>query len=117
MSYTERIFSAARKPFGKGVYKAWPRIVAEAEHALWVVWNPKYGPLNAAQREYALGLIVYALGKAEGHPNPYGAYYYHLRKCLNHETVDAGFKQRGDDGEMQGEVADLLDSLYEGVAA
>jgi hypothetical protein len=113
----ERIFSAARKSFGNNVYKAWPRIIAEAEHALWVVWNPKYGPLNSAQREYALELILYAVGKAQGHPNPYGAYYYHLRKLFNHESVDAGFRSREDSGEVQGEVGEMLSSLYEGAAA
>lgn len=110
MTMTERIFSAARQPFGNGVFKAWPQIIAEVEQALWVVWNPKYGPLNAAQREYAVELILYALKKADGHPNPYAGFKYHLRKLFNHESVDAGFRQR-EEREFHGEVADLLDAL------
>lgn len=108
---TERIFRAAKAAFGKNVFAAWPQIIGEAEHALWVVWNPRYGPLNAEQREYATSLVCFALNKAVGHPNPYGAYYTWLRSAYNHETVDAGFKSRRtvetavEYGPLLGEVA------------
>lgn len=108
---TEQMWAAALETFGKPkVYAAWPQIAKEAEHALWVVWNPRYGPLTSDQREYASGLICAAIRKGIGHPNPYGAFYRWLRSFYNDERVDAGFKARREKvetnfGGLLGEVA------------
>lgn len=97
MSYTERVFEAARATFGKKVYAAWPQVVGEFEYALWRIWNRDFGPLNAAQLDYACRLAIRALEKGVGHPNPYGAYYTWLRSTYNHEEVRAQFKRLADE--------------------
>lgn len=95
-SYTETVFESARGVFGKDVYKAWPQIAFEYEHALWRVWNQNYGPLNDEQLWYSVDLICHALSRAKGSPNPYAVFKAQMRRLYNHETVDRGFKARAE---------------------
>jgi len=110
VSYTERVFQAARATFGKKVFAAWPQIVGEFEYALWRIWNPEFGPLNAEQLDYVTRLTIRALEKGVDHPNPYGAYYRWMRSTYSNEDVREQFKRYGDQGDTDysgilGEVA------------
>lgn len=95
MSLTERIFEAARKTFGKKVYAAWPQVIAEAEYALWHVWNDQFGPLTHSQLDYGVRVICRCLERGVDHPNPYGAYYRYLRSSYTHEDVRAEMQRLG----------------------
>lgn len=113
-SYTERLFEKAREVFGREVYKAWPQIAFEYEHALWRVWNPTYGPLTPQQLDYAVEIICHALDRIKGCDNLYAAYKAELRRLWNHDRVDAGFKARAEKGEPLREV---VGSGFAGVPA
>ncbi len=92
----ELIFAQAKVCFGPKVYAFWPGVIREAEYALWVVWNERFGPLTSHQREYAVRLIVRALIKAQAAPNPIAAYYTYLRAFYTHEDVCRKMKEYGD---------------------
>ena len=77
--------------------RTWAQVVERVEHVVWDVWNDKYGPLEPAQREYAIELIRSAFKHAAGAPTPSDHYaWFHARLMMlaNHETVDAGFRKR-----------------------
>lgn len=108
----EQIFEKARSVWGRDVFKAWPQIAARWEHAIFDNWNLKYGPLNREQLAYACSLIEHALENARKGPTPNEryAYFHHcLSGLLNHERVDAGFKQRASDDDSG--LDDIFDPL------
>lgn len=125
----DRIFREAASTFSKRnghasgltpFSRTWQTVIERADHAIWV-WNDKYGPLNAAQREYAGDLICDALRKGGAAPTPgdhYAYFHQRLTTLLNHESVHAGFRRREEDvEEMPEEVGGVLDDLYAGIAA
>lgn len=114
----DRVYREAAETFGKKrghrnpltpYTRTWKLVLSRSEHALWV-WNDKYGPLNASQREYAEELLAYALTEARSAPDCNSTYAFFnatLTRLLNHETVDAGFKRREESDE--GALADVID--------
>lgn len=107
-SFYDQVYRAAADTFGKKrghknpltpYTRTWAMVLGRAEHALWV-WNDKFGPLNPHQRGYAALLVVHCLQKAQAAPDCNSTYAYFnasLTRLLNHETVDAGFKSRGEE--------------------
>lgn len=128
MTLFDRIFREAASTFSKRnghrqaltpFSKTWTTVIERADHAIWV-WNDKYGPLNAKQREYAGDLIAHALQTAGKQPKPgdhYAFFHTTLDSLLNHERVHTGFKSREEGVEVEGEVGEMLDNLYAEVAA
>jgi hypothetical protein len=118
-SLFDRIWRVAAETFSKGrghdeslnPYRDdWRKILARVEHAIFL-WNDKYGPLNHAQREYAGDIVCYALVNAREAPTPSERYAWFNRALtgsLNHERVDAGFKQRDDGGIEPTFLGDVL---------
>lgn len=105
MTLYERIWREAAETFGKNrghgnpltpYTRTWRQVIDRAEHALWL-WNDKYGPLTAKQREYAGDLICHALVAAREAPDPGSVYAYfntRLTEMLNHERAHQGFRAR-----------------------
>ena len=95
--------------------RTWERILKRAEHALHV-WDSKYGPLNAAQWEYAGDLITFALEKSAARQDVgerYAWFEQELTALLGHERVHAGFQSRGT--ERNEEFLESLGEVFEGV--
>lgn len=126
--FYERVWNAAADTFGKKrghknpltpYTRTWRLVLSRADHALWV-WNDKYGPLTPAQRDYAAELVEHALVKAQEAPDCNAVYAFFnakLTRLLNHEKVDAGFKQRAHEGELDEELGEMLSGHGQVVAA
>lgn len=120
MTLFDAIFAEAAITFGKRRGHAetlttysttWKTVGERADHAIWM-WNDKYGPLNAGQRDYACKLVVSALRYARTHApsvgQTYAFFHTQLTHLLNHERVHHGFLSRASTAE---EEAAFLDDL------
>ena len=120
MTFYERVWEQAAATFGKRAGHAetltpysrtWRMVNERAEHALWL-WNDKYGPLNAEQRDYAGQLIASALAYARRNApsvgETYAFFHTQLTHLLNHERVHAGFQSRASNATLDDALLDAL---------
>lgn len=114
--WPEQTFQAAKAAFGPAVYnrvgRTYQSLDRRIRHAL-RVWDEKYGPLNPAQEAYADRLLARAIEKGEQEAGQdrgkrYAFVQSRIGQLVNHETVDAGFKNRAEAGL---DVSDELRSL------
>lgn len=109
------VFEAAYQSFGARIFnsqgRAFRALHRRVRHAL-VVWDDKYGPLNASQELYAEKVLAKAILNAASRATSTAQLFPFtqaaLARMVNHDRVHAGFRRRADEATWVVALDDLL---------